>query len=287
MTMLAVRRVSLSALAALLFIAVTLGEAAVPGQNTVTIRGQQQEIYYYPATGARSNQKVLFVPGVGGWRGWSITVAQTMAAWGYDVYGLDTKVYLDSFTGKTTLTATDVMNDFRKIAEWMSNRSGERMTFVGWSEGAGLGVLGAAGQHNKTIFTGLIAFGLGDENVIAWHWSDNLTSLVKKPKEPTFRAADYMSKVAPLPLLMIQSSHDQYTSRDEANRLFALAREPKRFTLVQGQNHRFDGNQEEFFRNLREGLQWISNTALRSHLPESPSGHLDAPARPLKAGQPD
>jgi fermentation-respiration switch protein FrsA (DUF1100 family) len=184
-----------------------------------------------------------------------------MASWGYDVYGLDTRIYLDSFTGKTTLKETDVTNDFRQIAEWMTNGSGGRVVLVGWSEGAALGVLGAAGENNKKTFTGLITFGLGDENVIGWRWVDNLTSLIgKTPNEPTFRTADYIAKVAPLPLFLIQSGHDEYTPLDEAKRLFALAREPKRFVLVPAKDHRFDGNQDDFFRQLHEGMQWISQT---------------------------
>jgi fermentation-respiration switch protein FrsA (DUF1100 family) len=66
-----------------------------------------------------------------------------------------------------------------------------------------------------------------------------------------------MARIAPLPLLMIQSSHDEYTPLDEAKRLFAAAREPKRFELIEAQNHKFSGNQEEFDRALREGLQWM------------------------------
>jgi dienelactone hydrolase len=261
MIILKLHRTSFSFLVAMLLAVPIFGQTATPGKNIVTIRGQKQEIHYYPATGARLNQKVLFVPGVGGWRGWAITVARTIASWGYDVYGLDTMTYLRGFTGKTTLKETDVMNDFRQIAEWMTNRSGERLALVGWSEGAALGVLGAAGENNKKTFTGLITFGLGDENVIGWRWADNITSLIgKTPNEPTFRAADYMAKVAPLPLFLIQSGQDEYTPLDEAKRLFALAREPKRFVLVPAKDHRFDGNQEEFFRQLREGMQWISQT---------------------------
>ena len=64
--------------------------------------------------------------------------------------------------------------------------------------------------------------------------------------------------MAPLPLLMIQSSHDQYVPLDEARRLFETAQEPKRFELVQADNHRFDGNHEEFFDKLRDGLQWVT-----------------------------
>jgi uncharacterized protein len=233
------------------------GQSAEPRDNTVVIRGQKQELHHHPPTATPLNKKVLFVPGVGGWRGWAITIAQTMVSWGYDVQGLDTKVYLDGFTGKTQLKEADVMDDFRELGEWMTNRSGERVILVGWSEGAGLGALASAEECNKSVFAGFAAFGLGDENAIAWHWADNLTSLVSKPNEPTFKAADYMARIAPLPFFMIQSSHDQYTPLDEAKRLFAMAHEPKRFVLVEGRNHRFDGNQDEFFRTLREGLQWL------------------------------
>ena len=116
----------------------------------------------------------------------------------------------------------------------------------------------ARGRNDgKKALAGLITFGLADENVIAWHWSDNLESFLTKPHEPTFRASDYMSKVTPLPLAMIQSGHDEYVGVDESKRLFAAAGQPKRFDLVQADNHRFDGNHKEFFLTLREGLQWI------------------------------
>ena len=243
--------------ATLLLATAAAEQNARSGENVVALRGQKQELHHHPPTGAPLHRRVLFVPGVGGWRGWAITIAETMATWGFDVQGLDTKVYLDGFTGKSTLTEGDITNDFREVAEWMTNRSGDRVTLVGWSEGAGLGVLAAAAERNKSVFDGFVAFGLGDENAIAWHSFDNLMSLVKKPNEPTFKASNYMANIMPLPFFMIQSSHDQYTPLDEANRLFALARQPKRFALVEGQNHRFDGNQDEFFRTLREGLQWI------------------------------
>jgi hypothetical protein len=68
---------------------------------------------------------------------------------------------------------------------------------------------------------------------------------------------NYMAKIAPLPIWVIQSSGDVDTPLEEAKSLFNSAHEPKRFALVQAQNHRFDGNQPEFFRQLREALQWI------------------------------
>lgn len=256
-----VKKIGLSAMIAL---ALTLTPASgalaqTPGKNTIVIRGQRQEIYVYPARGAKLNRKVLFVPGDGGWRGWAVTVAQQMSGWGYDVYGLDTKTYLSGFTGGAGIKETDVNGDFRRIAEWASGGANGRMTLVGWSEGAGLCVLAAAGPDNKRIFNGLVTFGLGDENVLGWSWKDDLTYLTKaKPNEPTFHANEYMAKIAPLPYLMIHSSRDEYVPFEEAKRLATAAREPKRVSVIQANNHRFEGNTAEFYRTLQEGLQWMS-----------------------------
>ena len=40
--------------------------------------------------------------------------------------------------------------------------------------------------------------------------------------------------------------------------LFAAAREPKKFSAIEANNHRFEGNQKELFRLLAEGLRWLN-----------------------------
>lgn len=233
-------------------------QAQTPGRNVVTIRGQKQDIYYYPANNDSAHRKVLFACGDGGWRGWAITLAQQMASWGYDVYGLDTKTYLSSFTGNAGLKENDVMNDFRQLKQWMAPTAAERVTLVGWSAGAGLEVLAAAANENKAAFTGLITFGLADENVLGWCWKDNLTYVTKgKPDEPTFRVSGYLGHIAPLPFWLIQSDKDEYVSLDETKRLTNAVKDPKRISIISANNHRFDGNTQEFYRALREGLQWM------------------------------
>lgn len=227
----------------------------------VVIRGQTQYVSFYPApeNPRRTSPKILFLPGDGGWRGFAVAIAQTATSWGYDVYGVDTKRYLEGFTGKMTLKEADVMEDLRQVAEWMRQGSEGGVTLLGWSEGAGLCLLAAASEKNRKTFNGLITLGLGESSVLGWRWEDDLTYLTKKdPDEPMFRSVDYLSKVSPLPLLMIQASRDDYVSAETAKRLFAAARDPKRFSLIEARNHRFEGNREEFFRVLREALQWVN-----------------------------
>jgi uncharacterized protein len=259
------RCAAMVSMSALVLAITTSAQTPPSGENIVTIRGEREQLHHHPPTAPSLNQKVLFIPGVGGWFGWATTIADIMASWGYDVEGLDTKIYLDGFSRHAGLTEADIMNDLHQLVDWMTNQSGERVALVGWSEGAGLSVLAAAADGNRNVLRGVAVFGLGDENAIAWHRMDNLESLIKKPNEPTFRASDYMAKIAPLPFFMIQSTHDQYTPLDEAQRLFALAHEPKRFAIVEGRDHRFDGNQEEFFRTLREALEWIDHSQSGAH----------------------
>lgn len=231
-----------------------------PGRNSVPVRGVSQDVYVYRG-GASSAERpcVLFAPGDGGWRGFAITVGEQVATWGYDLYGLDTKRYLVSFTGKTTLKETDVMTDIRTLADAV--RGKRRVALIGWSEGAGLMALAAAAP-SKEAYAGLITMGLGDKNVLGWRFSDNLTYLTRKPpNEPTFSALSYIPKISPLRLVMLQSTKDEYVGGDEAKRMFRAATEPKRLVLVEAQNHRFEGAHPEFFRHLRAALEWTTEAA--------------------------
>jgi fermentation-respiration switch protein FrsA (DUF1100 family) len=151
------------------------------------------------------------------------------------------------------------MGDFREIARWMTQGTNEPVILVGWSEGAGLCLLAASSEENKKTFAGLISVGMTESNVLGWKWSDDLTYLTKQdPKEPAFLSTDFLPKVAPLPILMIHSTRDEYVPVEGAKRLFSVAQEPKRFLLIEARNHHFEGNQEQFFGRLREGLEWIN-----------------------------
>ena len=233
-----------------------------PVHYTWIIRGQKQDVYLIdgsPST-ATPRPKILFVPGDGGWRGFAITIAETMASWGNDVYALDTKRYLEGFSGKTSLTVPDVMKDFKSMAELIVKDKKESLTLVGWSEGAGLCLLTAAAPENKKSFNGLVTIGLGPVNILGWRLADYLTYVTKKiPQEPRFQSAEYLPQVTPLPLWMIQSSHDDYVPVSTARDLFSAAKEPKRFELIEANDHRFDGNTTDFFRALRKGIEWIQS----------------------------
>lgn len=236
------------------------GGGPKPVQYTWIIRGQKQDIYFIAGSPSTTSPRprILYAPGDGGWRGFAITIAETMASWGYDVYALDTKRYLESFSGNTNLTVGEVMKDFKLIAEMIVKDKNERLTLVGWSEGAGLCLLGSAAPENKKIFSGLVTIGLPPVNILGWRLADYLSYVTKKiPNEPRFQSADYLPQVTPLPLWMIQSNHDDWVPVPTSRDLFSVAKEPKRFVLIEANDHRFSGNTTELFVALRKGIEWI------------------------------
>jgi pimeloyl-ACP methyl ester carboxylesterase len=234
------------------------GQPLAPGKNSVVLRGHAQDVHYYPAASGRKGA-LLFLPGDGGWRGFAIDIANGASSYGYDVFGWDTKGYLEGFTpGKPTLTVSDVIADFRAMAGMLTRGKPEKLVVGGWSEGAGLALLGAAAAENRGAFRGLLAIGLPARGFLGWRLADNITYVTKRdPAEPHFDSAPLLPKVSPLALAMIHSSGDEYVKPDLARQMFDAASQPKRFFLVEARDHRYDGNQGDFFRALRQALEWM------------------------------
>jgi dienelactone hydrolase len=235
------------------------------GRNALVLRGQPQDIYFYPAANNdRNAPKVLLLCGDGGWERLAPNIAAEMARDGYDVYGFDTKRYLESFTTDAgALSEQDVVNDMREVARWMQTRWRERITLAGLSEGAGLVVLAASAPDKADYYDGVIMVGLTDRAELGWRLRDDVTYITGgEPDEPSFDVGTFMPQVAPLPLTVIRATNDEFTSREVAGRLFAAARDPKQFLSVEANNHNFGGNEEGFFQILRGALQWT-----RTHAP--------------------
>lgn len=228
------------------------------GKNTLTIRGQEQRIYLYQATSTGRHGNILFASGDAGCRGFAVTIAEQLQKEGYDTYCLDVLHYLESFTGQTSLTTERIASDFNQIAHWIERKDHEPILLVGWSEGAGMDLAAVADSANKFAFRGIIAIGLPKDNILAWRWKDIGAWITKRaPREPTFKSADVMPRIAPLPLFVIGSSSTQWVTPEATRQLFSLAHEPKKLVMVTARDHKFNGNTQTFFNVLREALDWV------------------------------
>ncbi len=243
-----------------LVVCIVVAAVGVRAANAETVpmplRGRPLSIAHVAPWGPARQAAVLFLPGDGGWHGFAITIGNRMAAAGYDVYALDTRDYLEAFTSGHALSVRDVADDLGSIASAIRRQSGASVQLVGWSEGAALVI--AAAAVKPTAFSGVVACGVPEQGTLGWRLRDSIASLAgREPDEPQFDVAPLLAELTTTPLMMIQATHDPFTTMERAQALFARARGPKRLAFIEARNHRFDGGTERFFAALLDGLQWV------------------------------
>jgi pimeloyl-ACP methyl ester carboxylesterase len=250
------------------FCAAVHAESLHKTEITIQVRGQTQTLTVYRAISPNSAvRKLLFAPGDAGCRGFAISIAEELAKVGYDTYCFDTLQYLRSVTGSHVLTTLEIAADFRTLADSINEHKSEPILLVGWSEGAGLGLVAAGCATNHEVFSGLVAIGTPEVNILAWRWRDVSAWITKSvPHEPTFKSADFVDVVSPLPLFFIASSSNEYVSPEATRSLFSKAREPKQLVIVDARDHKYGGNRDDFFNVLRQATGWIEQQQTTGHL---------------------
>lgn len=243
-------------LLALLLDLAGLHAAHAQALETVALRGRPQVLHVY---GHRGAVPVIVSSGDGGWMHLGPHIAESLAARGFFVVGFDVKAYLTSFTTATSrLREEDAQNDYRSLIEYASRGSHERPVLVGVSEGAGLSVLAATSEAVKPAIAGVIGFGLPDLNELGWRFRDNLTYLTHgMPDEPTFSTLAVIARAAPVPIVAVHSTRDEYVPLAEVQRVMAAAQEPKQLWTINATNHRFSGNIAECDQRLFDAIEWV------------------------------
>jgi virulence protein VirJ len=242
-------------LAALPLLSAAAG-AAPPATEVLTIRGHQIKLRVY---GVRGGPVAVVASGDGGWMHLGPDVAAFLSSQGHFVVGLDSKEYLSSFTkGGTTLGTADVPGDFATLVEYASRGASVPPVLIGVSEGAALAVLAAASEATKSKVAGVIGLGLPEKAELGWRFRDSVIYVTKGvPREPLFSTAELIGKVSPLPMVAIHSTRDEFVGVDEIQRVMSRALEPKQLWLIDAEDHRFTGREQELKAKLLDAMAWI------------------------------
>jgi type IV secretory pathway VirJ component len=214
---------------------------------------------------SRSLGVVVMSSGDAGWRGLAKDLGETLAERGYDVIGLDSKAYLTAGTRRSgSLTPDDVQEDYLRLVriarQWFPDRP---VVLAGVSEGAGLSILAAADRRVAAGLAGVLGLGTPDAVTLGWHfWNWTVWVTHKEPDEPSVPTARYVAALAPTPVLLIHSTHDEYVPVGTAHGLFAHAREPRRLTVLEAHNHAFSDARAPMLASVLAGLRWFEESRL-------------------------
>ena len=76
----------------------------------------------------------------------------------------------------------------------------------------------------------------------------------------TFSAATLVNRVGPVPFGAIHSTHDEFVTITQVEKVLERANEPKKLWIINAADHRFSDNLAEFDRCLLEAITWIGNS---------------------------
>lgn len=228
----------------------------------VTLRGATSvTLQLYQPANAKDLPLVLFTSGDGGWSPFCADIAAHIAGTGKTVVGFDAKSYLTTFAStQKPVTPEELAHDYGEILNGALARArvdqGSRVTFAGWSLGAGFSVLAAADAALKGRVSRVVAISLPPLNELAWKPTDALIYFTHGvPHEKVFNSGDYLPHLAPVPLIMLNATDDDTAPLTDAQKLFGRAANPKQLYAVTASGHHFEGGEKEFYRDLETSLR--------------------------------
>jgi pimeloyl-ACP methyl ester carboxylesterase len=214
---------------------------------------------------------VLYSTGDGGWRPLDESFLEWISSWGYPVAGFSAKKYLKSlgYYSKTT-TPQRLVRDFELILDAACQQLGLRpdtpAILVGMSRGAGLSVVAAGQAELHPRLTGVIAVALTKEEEHVVHYRQKTDG--PQPGAPErelveIKTYEYLPRLAPVPVTVIQSTRDGYIPASSARQLFGADTELRRLVPVESANHSFSGGTDILFRETEAALEWVQQVSHR------------------------
>jgi alpha-beta hydrolase superfamily lysophospholipase len=203
-----------------------------------------------------------------GWVGLAVKMSEFLVQQNYVVVGFNVREYLSSFTaGSQHVSIADVRGDYRAMSELLARQGllQRPVLLSGVSEGAALAVAAAGDPGNHPWMDGVVTMGLPATAELAWRWTD-MTSLITRrdSDEPSFAPSAYLGAIAPLPLAMIQSATDDYSTDADRAALLNAAKPPKKMIMIGAANHRFTDKLPELRTELLGAIAWITASAASS-----------------------
>jgi len=235
----------------------------VTEDRDVSVRGQQFRVHFYRPRGDKPALPAIYACGDGGWRGLAPRTAQQLAHLGFAVAGIDSKVYLREFSSlKSPLTINQLARDYtdfaRPLRVYARVGPATPVYVYGWSLGAGFAIAVGSDAQTRANWAGIISIGLPKQNQLVSGIGANHANLnVEGNTFYGFRSEAVLAEIAPVPLVMIQSTSDTASPQKVGTALFAAARDPKKYVLIKASNHRFSGARDQFYAALGNAAEWM------------------------------
>jgi dienelactone hydrolase len=209
---------------------------------------------------------LFYATGDGGWRGKDVETYRRLIRWGYPVAGFSAPNYLShlGFVSGTT-TPGRLARDYQTMIEFAKRTldlpASTRTVLVGVSRGAGLAVVAAGRAELNVELAGVLAIALTKEEEYVRHYR------VRPGRTPAdmptrelveFQTYDYLDRLRELPLVVIQSTGDNYLPAPSARKLFGPDAALRRLVSIESRDHSFSDARDALYAQMAGALTWMA-----------------------------
>lgn len=235
--------------------------------RTMTLYDHPLELHFARPAQLQPGMPLLFyATGDGGWRGKDFDTYRHLIRWGYPVAGFSAPSYLShlGFVSGTT-TPARLARDYQSLIEFAKQTlnlpASTRTVLVGVSRGAGLAVIAAGRPDLNVELAGVLAVALTkeEEYVRQYRVQPGRTPSDMPTRELVeFQTYEYLDRLRSLPLVVIQSTGDNYLPAAAARKLFGPDTDLRRFVSIESRGHSFEGARDALYAELARALTWMS-----------------------------
>ncbi len=237
-------------------------------ERTMTLYDHPLELHLARPVQLQPGMPLLFyATGDGGWRGKDVATFHRLIRWGYPVAGFSAPSYLShlGFVSGTT-TPARLATDYQRLIEFAKQTlnlpASTRTILVGVSRGAGLAVVAAGRSDLNVELAGVLAVALTREEEYVRHYRvrpGRTPSDMPKRELVAFETYEYLDRLRALPLVVIQSTGDNYLPAAAARKLFGPDTDLRRLVPIQARDHSFDGARDALYAQMADALAWMTS----------------------------
>ena len=248
----------------LLFTLVLSGCATHPAptvpDQVVSLNRHSLRLHFENAEAAATRPLLVYATGDGGMHRKDLDTYRHLAAIGDPIVGFDARDYV-THLGKDTPTTTPerLAEDYSQIITRARQALGLdahcAVVLVGVSRGAGLAVV-AAGRLRHSI-SGVVAVALTrEEEYVRWYQPRPLPHESHPPV--MVDVYEYLAQLGSLPIVVVQSTHDQYLPAAKAREQFGPDTSYRWLQPIDAANHNFGGARNRMYDAIQSALNWVT-----------------------------
>ncbi len=238
--------------------------------RTMTLYDHPLELHLARPAQLQPGMPLLFyATGDGGWRGKDVDTYRRLIRWGYPVAGFSAPSYLShlGFVSGTT-TPVRLARDYQRLIEFAKQTLNlpvaTRTVLIGVSRGAGLAVVAAGRPEFNVELAGVLAVALTKEEEFVRQYQvmpGRTPSDMPTRELVEFQTYEYLDRLRAVPLVVIQSTGDNYLPAAAARKLFGPDTDLRRFVSIESRDHSFDGARDALYTQMADALTWMSTRA--------------------------